>query len=184
MISRGLLKIIAPLLAACLLTACGPLTSIKGMAPGIDDFGKQNSSTVRVQTEVGSLEGDVSVSGPPENYISNVDFKESVENAITNSKIFKEVTSSAGENYLLTVHITHISIGTTDIFSSLVGIKANWTLIRAEDKKPILEKTIISNGTATFSDTIWGVKRIGLAIEYAVRENIRLGLTAIAATDL
>jgi hypothetical protein len=148
------------------------------------DFEKQNPYIVKVQTDMGSSTKHGNISLTHEQLITNEDFKASIESAITGSKIFRGVISGAeGGDYLLTVSITRISVPIMG-FTATVDIEAVWVLTRVKDKKQVLKKAILSTGTATFSDAMAGVTRGRLAVEHAARENIRLGLEAVAAKDL
>jgi hypothetical protein len=115
--------------------------------------------------------------------ISDADLKAAIEDAITQSKVFKNVIQGPNGDYNLSVRVTSLSkpmFGTT----FTVDIETAWVLTKTSDKSVVLKKAIKSSGTATMGDAFVGVTRLRLAVENAAKENISEGIKALAGLNL
>lgn len=115
--------------------------------------------------------------------ISDGEFKASIEDAITKSKLFREVTRGSNSDVDLQVSITSLSKPSFG-FTFEVSMEAGWILTRRSDKSILIKKSIKSAGKATTSDALIAVTRIQMAVERAAQNNISQGLNAIAELDI
>jgi len=63
-------------------------------------------------------------------------------------------------------------------------MEAAWSLSEQKTKKVVMRDSIESSHTATMGQAFVGVTRLRLAVEGAVRENIRQGLMGISRLQL
>ena len=166
------------LFAVCLLTACASRTErIERRTATVDNSKGTRNSTVSVQT------GDPKKLVSPLLLLNNEDFKASIEKSITRSKIFKGVIQGTTGDYLLEVRVISGEQPLAGI-TFPTNLEVIWILTRVKDRKVILSKIIFSEGDAGLGDSLIGGTRSLLALDRAVRENISLGLSAIAESDL
>ena len=102
---------------------------------------------------------------------------------VEESRVFREVVSGKQGQYELAVTVIQLSKPVFG-FTFTVDMEAGWSLTRLDGGQVAFRKVIKSSHTATMSDAFAGVERLRLALEGAARENIRQGITAIAALDL
>ncbi len=68
--------------------------------------------------------------------------------------------------------------------SFTVNMEAAWSLSEQKTKKVVMRDSIKSSNTATMGQAFVGVTRLRLAVEGAVRKNIRLGLMGVSKLKL
>jgi hypothetical protein len=136
------------------------------------------AATVSVTTRGGGETDPLAVSG-----VADADLKAAIETSIAQARLFRGVVQAPGGDYALTVFITQV-VRPTFGASMTVQMEAGWNLARASDKAVAMRRSVKSTYTAPASAAFAGVERVRLALEGAVRENIRIGLEAIAALEL
>lgn len=161
------------------LSGCTSPASQKGMVVSNIPDVHRHSSTVAIISQ-GSNVG--SVGGGSGIIISSDDFAEAIKESIIKNGLFTKVIHDKDADYILYVIIVHTSlpgVGT----KCTVNIFAEWSLFDSGNHN-VMKETIKSSHTATMGDTIVAPTRFRLAVEGAVRENIRLGLIAISKLKL
>ena len=161
------------LLASCATPASREGTAITERAPG-----KPIAGTVSVETR-----GGAETDGLASANIADADFKAAIESSIVKSSLFKSVVPGKGGDYELSVVVSQLS---KPLFGAnfKVDMETGWSLVKAADKSVVMRKVIKSSHTATMGDAFAGVTRLRLAVEGAARNNISLGLQAIAELGL
>ncbi len=104
--------------------------------------------------------------------ISSRNFELAIQKSIEENGVFK--LGGTGPTYTLDAEI----LETDHPYFGLdfeVRLKVRWTLVD-QRKQSLWKSDVSSDYKATFSDTIWGVKRLRLAKEGAARANIRKAL--------
>lgn len=146
---------------------------VVGSLPGMT----QHQKTVTVQTQGG---GDTGAMDVPN--ISNAEFTKAIEESIIENGLFNQIVEGDKADLLLNVNILNMSV---PLFggSLTVTMEAGWSLMAPESKEVIMRKSITSSNTATMDQAFVGVTRLRLAVEGAVRENIRSGLMAISELE-
>lgn len=139
---------------------------------------KQHQKSVSIKTQGGSETGAMDSSN-----ISNSDLAKAIEESIVENGLFTQVIHGADSDYLLNVTIVNMS---KPMFgaSFTVSMEAAWSLSEQKTKKVVMRDSIKSSHTATMGQAFVGVTRLRLAVEGAVRENIRLGLTGVSKLQL
>jgi hypothetical protein len=161
-----------------LLTGCSTPANREAMTPQNVAISKHHPFSIQVQT-AGGTESDAMQGSS----ISDADLKAAIEDAITQSKVFKNVIQGANGDYNLSVRVTSLS---KPMFGATftVDIETAWVLTKTSDKSVVLKKAIKSSGTATMGDAFVGVTRLRLAVENAAKENISEGIKALAGLNL
>lgn len=114
--------------------------------------------------------------------ITDEELIKAIEKSIISNNLFTEIINAKNANYLLDVAIINIekpSFGLT----FTVNMEATWSLKDSLSNEFIMRKSIKSSHTATFEDAFAAMKRLKLAVEGAIRENIRLGILEISKIE-
>ena len=170
------------LIAACacvaLLAGCATPASREAMVPPTVTVAKKHPQSVSVE-----VTGGQQTDAMGKSQISNEDFAQALEQAITQSQTFASVGKGAGQNYRLSIVIVSLdqpSFGLT--FN--VKMEAGWTLKRADTGATVWQESIRSESTAGPSDAFAAVARLRMATEGAARNNISQGLSKISQLSL
>lgn len=115
--------------------------------------------------------------------ISDSAFAQAIEESILKNEIFTSVVNAENADYLLNVTIVEMSKPTIG-FNFTVKMEAAWSLVNAETREVKLRKSISTEYTATMGEAVVGVTRLRLAVEGAVKENIRKGLAEVSTLEL
>lgn len=167
-------------LCACvaLLAGCATPANREAMVPPTVTVAKKHPQSVSVE-----VTGGQQTDAMGKSQISNEDFAQALEQAITQSQTFASVTKGGAQNYRLSVVIVSLdqpSFGLT--FN--VKMEAGWTLKRTDTGATVWQESIRSESTAGPSDAFAAVARLRMATEGAARNNIAQGLTKISQLNL
>lgn len=163
---------------ALILGGCASPADRSAMTPQNLAISKHYPYSLHVQTSGGAETGAMDSSN-----VADADLKAAIEDAVSQSKLFKAIVQGSGGDYELSVRVTSLA---KPIFGATftVDMETAWSLTRVSDHTAVLRKSVKSSGTATMSDAFAGVTRLRLAVEAATRNNITQGLTAIAELNL
>lgn len=139
---------------------------------------KQFNKTVSVMVFGGSDTGAMESTN-----ISDEEFKAAIEDAISKSKLFKEIVQDPSSDFDLQVNISSLSKPSFG-FTFEVQMEAGWVLSKRSDKSIVMKKAIKSIGRATAGDALIAVNRIQMAVERAAQNNIAQGLGSIAELNI
>ena len=168
------------LICACaaVLGGCATGASYEAMVPPTVTAVKKHPQSVSVE-----VSGGQETDAMGKSQVSNESFAQALEQAITQSQTFAQVTKGAGQQYKLSVVIAGLdqpSFG----FSFTVKMEAGWTLKRADTGATVWQESIRSEYTAGAGDAFAGVVRLRMATEGAARNNISQGLSKISQLNL
>lgn len=169
---------LAALVSVTGLSGCASPADRAAMVPTGIRITQKHDSAVAVHTGGGSTTGAMDSSN-----IADADLKAAIEDAISQSGVFKRIVQGNGADYELTVNIVQLDKPTFGA-SFTVNLEAGWTLVKLSDRSVALRKTITSSHTATMGDAFAGVTRLRLAVEGAVRKNIEQGVQEISQSRL
>jgi len=158
------------------LAGCSTTLNKEGMIASSIQETQRHKKTVAIKTQGGGETGPFN--------ISNEDFAKAIEDSIMQNGLFTQVIHGDNSDYILNVTIADISKPLGLGFSFSVSMEAGWSLIDAKNKKIVMKESIKSTYTASLSESVIGASRYRLAVEGAVRENIRLGLIAVSKLKL
>ena len=161
-----------------LLGGCATPAGHVGMTPDSYDTAKKHPQTVSL-----SVTGGKETSAAGKSQISDSEFQQALEAAITKSQTFSAVIQGNGANYLLNVTMFNMQQPSFGL-SFTVKLEAGWTLTRADSGEVVWQESIKSSHTATTSDAFVGVARLRLATEGAAKNNIKQGLAKISRLNL
>jgi hypothetical protein len=114
--------------------------------------------------------------------ISNEDFATALRASIEQSKVFAQISDTAGD-YQLDVYLARLQQPIFG-FSMTVTLEADWRLTRKSDHAVVWQKGIETTYTAGAGESVVGTTRLRKANEGAARENISQALALIAGLDL
>jgi len=160
------------------LSGCASPASKDAMIAHDIPIVQHHRKTVAISTQGGSDTGALDSSN-----VSNSDFAKSIEESVIENGLFTRVIHDNGSDYLLNVTIINMS---KPVFGGnlTVSMEAAWSLSDPITKKFVMRESIKSSHTATMGEAFAGVTRLRLAVEGAVRENIRQGIMAISKLNI
>lgn len=169
------LALIASVIA---LAGCAAPANREQMVAPLLATAKHHPYTVAVQAQGGAETGTMESSN-----ISNADLQAAIEASIVKSQLFKTIVPGDGGDYELTVAITQISKPIAG-FSFTVDLECAWSLTKVSDRSVAMRKVIRSSHTTGATEAFAGTKRLQMAVEGSVRNNISQGLAAISELAL
>lgn len=163
---------------ALTVTGCASGAKIVNMIPQDLPVVKEHPYSVRVQAAGGRETEWWSTS-----QISDESFHEALYKSLSQSGVFRQVVKEGEADYLLDVFISGMKQPIM-AFNMTVSVTANWKLIDLSNNKVVFEELIPTPYKAGMNESWIGVKRLRLANEGAVRENIKQGIRKLAELDL
>ena len=170
-ICKKLSMLCAPALLAGLV-GCANVASTN-MIPNSFDSIKTLDKTIQVAVDTSKANDHF------RNWVEDVEFKSAIEQSLVKSKLFNGVTAAA-KDYQLRVTIT--SVGNFWGLDAKVAINTIWEVIDLHRREPIWKDIVQSEFTATLGDSLGGSKRVKLAYEGALKENIRKGINQLSSS--
>ena len=163
---------------ALFLGGCASPADRAAMTPKNIAVSKHHPYSLGVQTGGGAQTGAMDSSN-----ISDADLKAAIEDAVSQSKLFKTIVQGSNGDYELSVRLTSLS---KPLFGATftVEMETAWSLTKTSDRTVVLRKSVKSSGVATMGEAFAGVTRLRMAVEAATRNNIEQGLKAIAELNL
>jgi hypothetical protein len=160
-----------------LLAGCSTPAESNGLRPVGFKVVTQHSASVIVHTEGGAQTDRL---GNPE--IAAPAFREALMAAVNESRIFSSVRDQPPADYRLSVSVvtSKPDIGLT----THEKVSARWELTRLSDNSVRFNEFVTTSGKATAGDALTMWPRMRIALERAGQENIRQGLTKLAALNL
>lgn len=178
-VSRTLSRVLAAAVigAGVLLTGCASVTQPTEMVADKFDVARKHDGKVAV---TGSSLLDVNGQTPMAQ-VSGAGLQDAVIAAINQSKVFSQVVSKDGAEYLLTAQLISNDVPAFGItFTAKCEIA--WTLSK-KDGTSVWRAALKSEGTATGGEAFAGVERARLARTRAVKDNISQAIKAIGAAE-
>jgi len=166
-------RLLALFTLAALLGGCATQATHEAMVPQTIATTNKHAGTVSI---------DVSGGSDAAGKIPNENFKKALAEAIDKSQTFSKVIEGSSGSYLLMVAMSNLQ---QPMFGAdfTVKLEAGWTLKRASGET-VWQESILSEHTATMSDSLAGLTRLRLATEGAARNNIAAGLAKISQLKL
>ncbi len=164
--------------AVAMLSGCASPASKEAVVVHDIQIVNHHQKTVSIMTQGGGETGSVDVPN-----ISNPDLAAAIEESIVESGLFTQVIHGNDSDYLLSVTIISMTKPMFG-FSFTVRMEAAWSLVNKETKEAVMREAVTSSYTATAGQAFAGVTRLRLAVEGAVRENIKSGLMKISQLQL
>lgn len=176
-LTRGALLLLAAG-SIMLATGCSSPANRAAMTPQNMVVAKHHPQTLLVRTSGGAETGAMDSAN-----VADADLKAAIEDAVTQSKLFKGIVQGSGGDYELSVSVTSLS---KPLFGATftVEMETAWSLQRTSDRSIVMRKSIQSTGTASMGDAFVGVTRLRMAVENATRDGISRGLKEIAELSL
>ena len=153
------------------IVGCANVSSAN-MVPQSFDSSKHFDKTVQVIVDTKKANDHF------KSWVEDAEFKIAIEQSLLRAKLFKNVEPSTAD-YQLRVTIT--SVGNFWGLDAKVAVNTIWEVIdqRNQVPAPLWRDTVNSEFTATISDSIGGAKRVKLAYEGALKDNIRKGISQL-----
>jgi hypothetical protein len=115
--------------------------------------------------------------------IGDAEFRQALEDAIRDSRLFSAVAPEGSGDYRLVVAIREVKQPMMGA-SMTVDVTADWQLMRGNDPQIIWRDTVKSTYTAKWNAHFVGYERLRLANEGAARANIEEGLRRVSSIRL
>ena len=128
---------------------------------------KTHSATVDVAVIGGTQTNPLWVSK-----VSNEDFRKAVETSLLRYGVFSRVIQNQGTDYRLDVELKQLKQPFAG-FNMTVTSKVHWRLSNSKTGRIVWQQDIDRRFTAKLGDAFYGVHRLELANEGAIRENIK-----------
>jgi hypothetical protein len=181
-------------LIALVAAGCAPL---KGIRPETFEVKYRSAASVRTRVEfnlsgrsVESLEVGVLFSKAS---LSGSEFAEALDDSIRRSGLFAQVTKSRAE-YDLVVSVINLREGSGGAYVSILTspdaggssctITVEWKLTKAGTNDPIYDEWVTTTSRASTGEALRGSRRTALALERAVRENLKEGIRRLSELKL
>ena len=172
------LRILILLLSCACLSACVVRGDSRAMVPAGFSPGRQFKKTVNIVVAGGQAPSMSGVS-----LVSNENLVSAVETAIGQSGLFSQVVHSGTGDYQLDVRLIQLHLPMMG-FNMTGQAEIEWRLRQPATGRVIWQKITNNPYTATAGQAFAGAKRVRLAAEGTVRENIKAALGQIAALPL
>jgi hypothetical protein len=172
------IKLILMVICAGFLTGCASPATVQGMRSQTLALQNRHPFSVNVQVTGGRNTNPLWTSE-----ISDDAFIQAIRESISESGSFRSVVTTGSGDYLLEVIIVNVDKPLIGL-DMTVNMTANWKLTHVPSNKIVYQQLIPQRYTATFGDSIVGIKRLRLAEEGAARGNIVEGLTQLSRLNL
>jgi len=113
--------------------------------------------------------------------IPNDNFSEAVKESLLNSRAFSALSSNWGDDWGLEIEIIGVDKPMFE-FDSTVTTTIKYSLYRKGKK--IHETTISERGTAKVSESLIGIQRLRIAIEYSAKANVKNFIAELSTVSL
>ncbi|MEQ1866696.1 MAG: hypothetical protein ABL996_18825 [Micropepsaceae bacterium] len=137
------------------------------------------SSSLRDSMTVGAITGGSKTSPLWKSEVSNEDFAE----ALRQTLIARTMLASSKARFVLNAELVELDQPTLGGFDMDVTSTVKYRLTSADGSKTLFETTVKKLYTANFSSTFLGVKRLQLANEGSMRENIKQFIEELIAAS-
>lgn len=159
------------LIAAALLplAACASGANPRGMTVTPNDL-PANAVAAELESTIGIgiVSGGEDTNPLWTSEVGNEEFKQALRNSLEGLKLYG---SSADSRYLLDAHLVDLDQPLMS-FDTTVTSSVRYLLSERATKRKVLEELVVSAHTAKMGDSWYGVERLKLANEGAIRDNI------------
>lgn len=167
-----------------LFLVCGAVAGLAACAEGAEPAGMTvqastvpavaDASPVKNAIAVGTVSGGEETNPLWKSEVSNENFKTALEDSLTQSTLKGDGNAPFVMNAKL-VSLRQPLMG----FDLKVTSTVEYTVLPTGKTAPIMQETVVTPYTANFSDAFGAVKRLRLANEGAMRENIKEMITRL-----
>ena len=161
-------------LAAVVLVGCASPADPEAMVPRNANVGKSHHGSVDV-TVVGGRETNPLLASE----VSSEDLQKALTLSLTRYGVFSQVIQNTSADYRLDVSIVDLKKPVMGFDLTVTAILM-WRLTNTHSQRVVWEETITTPFKATVGDAFYGVHRLELANEGAIREGIKTGLERIS----
>ena len=164
---------------AAILAGCATPAAVEKMAAAVP--ATQTSLALKNSVGVADVTGGKETNPMWTSQVSSEGFRQALEQSLENAGMFNKVV--AGSKYQLSADLTRLDqplIG----FNFTVTSTVRYALIETRSRKPVYERVIQADYTASMVDAFLSTQRMKLANEGAVKANIRAFLSDLVALKL
>jgi hypothetical protein len=169
---KRLMMLFGPLLLA-VITGCANVAAVK-MVPESFDLLMHFNKTVHVVVDTAKASSHF------KHMVEDAEFKNAIEQSLRKAKLFEDVKASGGSDYQLRVTVT--SVGNFWGLDARVAVNTTWEVIDLQRQAPVWKDVVLSEFTATIGDALGGAKRVKLAYEGVLKDNIRKGINQLSSS--
>jgi hypothetical protein len=175
---KGLFKVLMSVLTlGALLTGCVSLPNAVNMSPTNMVIKNRSAKSVTL-----AVEGEPRLDNS-ETIVQNSEITQALRNAIEKSRLFKSVSDSLSDGYLLEVSIVGYDPPLSGAKMTAV-MTTRWRLSRQSGQEVLFEDFLKKSYSCTVGDALNANKRFIMANEGVVRETIAEGVQKISELPL
>ena len=166
------------LVYCALLASCAAPADPTAMVPASVSISKKFNKSVLLGVTGGEETNKMAASA-----VSNQDFAAALQSTIEQHQVFSRVIRSGNADYRLDVRLIELRRPMFG-FNMTVTADVSWRVREVQSDRIVWQKNIKRPYTAAVSEAFVGIKRLRLANEGAIRENIKAGLEEISRLSL
>lgn len=155
---------------AAMLTGCASPATVQGMVSNTPPTTLIRSHLLKNNISVTTTQGGRSTNPIGKSQVNNQSFKAALIASLQKANLYATLSSS---HYNLTAHLLELKKPFVGI-SMTDECKVHYKIIDKKTHKIIFNKIISNQYTAKFSSAIFGIKRLRLANEGVIRNNIKI----------
>jgi hypothetical protein len=158
-----------------MLSGCASNPSVGGMTYSYTSTIPPRDKNLIHNVTVSSVAGGEETNPLWKSRIDNANFETALIDSLKSAKLYQQLAKS---NYLLQATLIRQDQPTFGL-DLKVTTTVNYTLTNKRTKKTVFHRTITSAYTATFNDSVLAVTRLKDANEGAIRQNIKMLISAL-----
>lgn len=166
--------------ALAILQGCASAAKIENMVPSDVERADPNSALAN-GLYVSAASGGDDTNPMWTSEISADDFRQALEQALSNSGLLSEMRSSG--QYEVRVFLDEVDqpfIG----LDMTVTTKITYEVIRQDTRERVFKEQVIASHTATMGEQFYGVERLRLANEGSAEKNIQIFIQKLLALEI
>lgn len=166
--------------ALAILQGCASAAKIENMVPSDVERADPNSAFAN-GLYVSAASGGDDTNPMWTSEISAEDFRQALEQALSNSGLLSEMRSSG--QYEVRVFLDEVDqpfIG----LDMTVTTKITYEVVRQDTRERVFEEQVIASHTATMGEQLYGVERLRLANEGSAEKNIQIFIQKLLALEI
>ncbi|MDQ1244964.1 MAG: hypothetical protein QG565_1305 [Campylobacterota bacterium] len=152
-----------------LLSGCAQKAQVSNMTVHMNDQTKIANADLKESLSVKTVSGGQETSPMWTSEVDDASFKKALEESLKSAGFYSE---NAASSYYIIVHLLELDQPFAG-FDMTVTAKVRYIIFNKKTEEKLFEESLGIPYTATVGDAFLGVKRLQLANEGAIRENIK-----------
>ncbi|HEY4245285.1 MAG TPA: hypothetical protein VGM64_00440 [Lacunisphaera sp.] len=167
-------------LSAFVISGCASDQSDASTASSAQQATAMHPESVAIKVTGGSDGKAVTAS-----QVANAYFAAGLAKSLTHARAFAKVLPAGSPDAVFQLEVTITPLEPPAIGESMTAtVEANWTLTRISNGYVLWQKKISGSHTTDAKEAFTGIERVQLAIEGAVQDNIKDGVSQLGSASL